>query len=54
MKPIDVPQPTGDGSRCTVDCIYEADPGKPVRMIGEDRGEIEREIKQTGPVLYEL
>lgn len=54
MKPRAVSRQAGDGIRGTMNCIYEANPEKPVQMIGEDRREIEREIKQTGPVLYEL
>ena len=33
-----------------MDCIYEAEPDKPVQMIGDDRREIKKEIKQMGTI----
>ena len=33
-----------------MDCIYEAEPDKPVQMIGDDGREIKKEIKQMGTI----
>ena len=37
-----------------MDYIYEAEPGKPVQIIGDDEGEIKREIEQTETILHKL
>ena len=33
-----------------MDCFYEAEPEKPVQMIGDDGREIKKEIKQMGTI----